>query len=152
MLVKLTTMEMLIATSLGTARHMQSVSRTPTRGQSKDTSLDSHIVGAMGEMAAAKAMGIYPGFTVNNFDGPDMGKDIQIRACREGRLIIAKHDKSDQKYVLVTGHAPELNVVGWIWGGDAKSEQWLFDPKNNRPPAYFVPSKELYPIEEIHAR
>lgn len=142
-------MEMLIATSLGTARHMQSVSRTPSRGQAKETSLDSHILGAIGELAAARVMGIYPGFTVNNFDGPDMGKDIQIRACREGRLIIAKHDKSDQKYVLVTGYAPELDVVGWIWGGEAKSERWLFDPNNNRPPAYFVPAEELHPIETI---
>jgi hypothetical protein len=152
MLVKLTTMEMLIATSLGTARHMQSVSRTPTRGQSKESSLDSHILGAMGEIAAAKAMGIYPGFTINNFDGPDMGIDIQVRTSRRDKLIIAPHDKADQKYVLVTGNAPNMNVVGWIWGNDAKDDIWMFDPHNNRPPAYFVPSEALYPIEEIHAR
>lgn len=151
MLVRLTSMEMLIATSLGTARHMQSVTRTTARGQAKETSLDSHIVGAMGEMAAAKAMGIYPGFTVNNFDGPDMGKDIQIRACREGRLIVTDSDKSNQKFVLVTGHAPDLNVVGWIWGGDAKNEKWLFDPRNGRPPAFFIPGEELYPIETLNA-
>lgn len=150
--ITLTSMEMLIATSLGTARHMQSVKRTPSRGQPKSASLESHIMGAIGEIAAAKAIGIYPGFTVNNFDGADLGDDIQVRACREGRLIVADKDRGDHKYVLVVGHPPEMNVVGWMWGSDAKRSEWLFDPKNNRPPAYFVPHEKLHPIKSIQSK
>ena len=149
MRVKLTAMEMLIATSLGTARHMQSVSRTPSRGQAKETSLDSHILGAIGELAAARVMGIYPGFTVNNFTGPDMGTDIQVRTSRRNALIVAPKDNKNERYVLVTGHAPEMVVVGWMWGYEAMDPKWFFDPNNNRPPAYFVPAEELHPIETI---
>lgn len=152
MFIKLTSMEMMIASSLGTARHMQSLTRTPRHEQPKDDSLNAHIFGAMGEMAAAKAMGIYPGFTVNTFgDAPDMGDDIQVRTSKTNRLIVREHDNDDQKFVLVTGNAPEMDVIGWVYGREAKHDKWFTDNGNGRPPAWFVPASELRPIGGIRA-
>lgn len=150
MLIRLTKMEMQIGSALGAERHNESANRKTTRGQPVETSLDSHTVGAFGELAAARALNLYPGFTVNNFDGPDIEPDIQVRAARKGRLILTDRDSPFQKYVLVLGEAPNLDVAGWIWGHEGQDAKWLFDPKNNRPPAYFVPRDALKPIETLN--
>jgi len=149
MKIKLTTLEMLLAGTMGMARHMQSISRTPSCDMPPELSLENHTTGAIGEFAVAKALGLYPGFTINNFDGPDIKPDIQVRATHKGRLILTNRDKDSEKYVLVLGYGPELDVVGWVWGHEGKQEKWLADMKNGRPPAYFVSTEALRPIETI---
>ena len=150
MIIRLTETEMLVAGILGSERHRLSANRKTTRGQPVETSLDSHTVGAYGEIATAKALGLYPGFTVNNFDGPDIEPNIQVRSARKGKLILTDRDNPFQIYVLVLGIAPDLDVAGWVWGYEGQDKKWLFDPNNNRPPAYFVPAKVLRSIETIH--
>lgn len=150
MIVRLTDMEMRIAALLGVERHVQSASRKTTRGQAAETSLQSHIVGASGEIAVAKALGLYPGFTVNNFKEPDIEPNIQVRSAIKGRLILSDKDNPFQKYVFVLGFAPNLEVAGWVWGYDAQIKKWFLDPNNGRPPAYFVPKEALKPISSIN--
>jgi hypothetical protein len=151
MLIRLDDHEMRIAEIIGKKRHEESANRKTTRGQPVETSWDSHMVGAYGEMAVGKALNLYPGFTVNNFNGPDIEPNIQVRAARKGRLILTDKDNSFHKYVLVLGEAPDLDVVGWLWGYEGQDAKWLFDPNNNRPPAYFVPKEALRPIETLNA-
>lgn len=150
MKIKLSTMEMILAGNLGMARHMQSVSRKPSHDMPPELSLENHTTGAIGEFAAAKALGLYPGFTVNNFDGPDIQPNIQVRATHKGRLILTNRDKSNEKFVLVLGYGPDLDVAGWIWGHEGKQDKWLTDVKNGRPPAYFIPTDALRPIETLN--
>jgi hypothetical protein len=153
MLVRLSEAEVEAARMLGRKRHECSLNRKSTRGLMGEDSLDLHTVGAIGEFAVAKALNLYQGFTVNNFDGPDIEPDIQVRTTRlkGGRLIMTERDEPFQKYVLVVGEEPELDVVGWVWGFEGQEKKWLTDPKNNRPPAYFVPRDALRPIETLHA-
>lgn len=148
--IRLEEHEMRIAEMTGKKRHEESANRKTTRGQPVETSWDSHMVGAYGEIAVGKVLNLYPGFTINNFHGPDIEPNIQVRASRKGRLILTNKDSPFQKYVFVLGEAPILEVVGWIWGHEAQDPMFFFDPKNGRPPAYFVPREALKPIKTFN--
>jgi hypothetical protein len=54
---------------------------------------------------------------------------------------------------------PKYEIVGWIWGKDAKQPEWLYTPNpeqepywvpaSDLEPAYWVPESALEPIEEL---
>lgn len=152
MLIRLDELEIAVGKTVGITRHDNGRNRRQTRGLAPELSEDFHILGAFGELAVARILNIYPGFILNTFKGPDLEPDIQVRTTRHknGRLIMTADDPPFHKYVLVTGDAPELDIVGWIWGYEGQDEKWLTDPKNNRPPAYFVPRDALKPIETLN--
>jgi hypothetical protein len=114
-----------------------------------EPSMHNHKMGAYAEFAVAKALNLYPGFTVNNFDGPDIEPNIEVRAAPKGRLIITDKDNSYRKFVLVLGEAPTLELVGWIWGYEGQKKEFIFAP-NGRPPAYFVPRELLRPMSTFN--
>jgi len=150
MLIRLNDLEMEFATRLGEKRHAESANLTPSRGQPVEASLGHHKMGACGELAAAKALNLYPGFTVNNFHGPDIEPNIQVRASRKPRLIMTRKDNPFQKYVLVVGEAPNLEVAGWMWGYEGQEPRFFLDPNNGRPPAYFIPKEALRPMSTFN--
>jgi hypothetical protein len=108
------------------------------------------IEGAAGEIAAAKALGVYWGASVNTFKvGGDVGGlEIRTRSKSEYELLIRDNDPDDSIFVLVTGRSPNFEVVGWMKGKDAKREEWK-QTHGGRPPAYFVPQSELHSIESL---
>lgn len=73
-------------------------------------------------MAYCKFRGRYWAGTVCSFKEADCGSNIQIRHATlvRGKLIVRASDNDDHYYVLVTGKAPKLKIVGWIEGGNAK--------------------------------
>jgi len=105
------------------------------------------IQAAAAEFATSLAMNISWQAGVNTFKDPDNGEYTQVRVTKheDGCLIVRKEDPDTHRYVLVIQEAEtRFSVVGWIWGGDAKQEQWLTAAgNNNRPRAYFVPQQEL---------
>jgi hypothetical protein len=107
------------------------------------------IEGACGELAVAKALGIYWDGSVNTFKAPDVG-NLQVRTRSKDHydLIVRPEDKSEDVFVLVTGVCPDYVVHGWTTGADAKQGCYL-QTYGNRPPAYFVPKDRLSPIEEL---
>jgi hypothetical protein len=110
----------------------------------------SHILGALGECAFAKATGRYWSGSVNTFKDPDIGENIQIRtrSAHHFALIVREGDKDDDVYVLVTGGPNDFIVHGWIKCSDAKQERYRAD-YGNHGVAYFVPQVSLnaiYPL------
>jgi len=109
------------------------------------------IEAACSELAVAKYLKVYwaGGGAYKN---PDVAGNIQVRwtPSRYYQLIVRPLDPDEDFYVLVTGECPTYEIQGFIKGSDAKREDRL-DAPNSRPPAYFVPTKELLPIETLHS-
>lgn len=114
------------------------------------TRLIEEVVGSCGEAAVGKWRGT-PWGLVNTFHRiPDTG-NIEVRATKvpSGRLIIRPWEiKNDPQlleriFVLVTGEAPTLTLVGWALGSELIDDQWKDDP-NGYGSAWFVPAEALH--------
>lgn len=107
--------------------------------------LEEETLGACGERAFCKALGIYWDGSVDTFHTKaDAGVRYEIRSTTrdDGRLIIRDNDDPDRIYVLVTGQPPRMTVRGWILGSWARQPSWRTDPYGYRP-AWFVPQNAL---------
>lgn len=124
--------------------------RPDQHGADSDNGWTLHVEGAAGEMAFAKALGAYWSGSVNTFKDADIGTDIQVRWRSKAYydLIVRPSDSDDDIFALVLGAIPNLSVVGWIRGADAKQERWL-RTYGGRPPAWFVPQDELHSICDL---
>lgn len=118
-------------------------------GEDLEISIGLHLTGAAGEIAVAKALGVYWPPSVGTFKAPDIGSDVQVRTRTQDshELIVRPDDSSDDFYVLVIGRLPSFRIVGWIHGAQAKQERWI-QMHGGRPPAYFIPQSELTSINQ----
>jgi hypothetical protein len=109
-----------------------------------------HIEGALGEMAVAKALGLYWSASVNTFKTEaDVGiYEVRTRSRDWYDLLIRSDDSDDKIFILVTGSSPDFCLRGWFRAGDAKQDKWL-QHHGGKPPAWFVPQKYLLPISEL---
>jgi hypothetical protein len=147
MLITLSWAELSIASQVGIRRNLEAMraGHKPKHGFTGST-WDIHIEGACGEMALAKALGIYWNGSVNTFKaGGDVGNhQVRTRSKDTYDLIVRHDDRDDDIFWLVTGVAPVYNVVGHIKGRDAKQDRFR-QSYGGRPEAWFVPSQFLTP-------
>lgn len=152
--IELSSTETLVASQVGSLRHAEALKRGNPDAFGLSADKDGwglHIEGAAGEMAAAKALNVYWGATVNTYKrGGDIGQRIQVRtrSRRDYELLVRPSDRDEDIFVLVTGKSPRFEVHGWLMGREAKHPDFL---KNHggRNPAYFVPHRALRMIEEL---
>jgi hypothetical protein len=148
----LTPLEAQLAVAVGTCRQEESVRAglKDRHGFDGKRGLELHIEGAGGEIAFAKAFGLYPGFTVNTFKAADVGANVQVRTRSERRygLIVRAEDLDTDVFVHVIGILPAYSIMGWMYGAEAKKPGYLAT-HGERPPAYFVPSEELRDLGEL---
>ena len=115
--------------------------------------LDKHIIGCIGELAVAKVLGVTWTGSVDTFKTEsDLSGNIQVRHRSNPNfdLIVRDNDKDDDAFVLSRGLPPgAIEIVGWIFGKDAKKEKWLKDYGNYNRKAHFIPSEELHTIESL---
>jgi len=154
--VRLTPSELFIGAQVAAMRRIKSLSRggKEKHGLNRDP-WDANINGALGEIAAAKALGRYWDASVDVFGRADIPANdmfglngIQIRTMGKNHfdLLIRPSDSDSDVFVLVTSEQSPLFIVhGWTTGAEAKQEQWL-DMKGGRVAAYFVPQKCLKPL------
>jgi hypothetical protein len=145
MLVKLTPSEMMQGAMVGVMRQVQNVKSghgVNYFGARDENSWSLHIEGALGEMALAKHLNVYYGGTGSRGGFDVSNVDVRTTVYQNGRLILHPSDDDDRKYYLLTGHAGEYAVRGWIYGYDGKHSDYWDDPKGNRG-AYFVPQERL---------
>lgn len=111
-----------------------------------------HIEGAMGEMAFAKASGMFWDGSVNTFRiQGDVGRvEVRTRSQHQYELIVRDNDKDDSYYVLVTGKYGEYQIRGYIVGAKAKKPRWS-RTHGNRPAAFFVPHGAMEPVARLFA-
>lgn len=147
--VRLTSGEMMQAALVGVMRHVGNLKRgrQDAHGYAGD-GWAAHIEGACGELALAKALGLYWSGALE-FRADDVGRlQVRTRSRHDYDLIVHPEDPDDRPFVLVTGKAPDFRVGGWIMGRDAKRQAWWADPAGGRP-AFFVRAEHLRPIEEL---
>lgn len=123
----------------------------PGHGPTLESVKETDLLGALGEVALCKALGVYWTPTVNSFHSPDVLR-LQIRTTNHpsGRLIVRSADADDEAFVLVClVGTNEYQFPGWLMGFAAKQPKWFTDAKNGREPAYFVPRADLQPIAEL---
>lgn len=146
MIIELTWAEVLLAATTGMHRHVSALRRKlPDKNGHDGAGWNLHIEGACGEMAAAKALGMFWSGSINTFkDGGDIGRSIQVRTRSrlDYDLIVRPDDPLDAVFILVLGMAPKFDVAGWILGGAARREEWLAS-HGGRPEAWFVPRGAL---------
>lgn len=118
---------------------------------SRQPSIENHIQSGGAEKAVAKRLNLDWHASINTFsDGvADVGQKIEVRYRREEYdLKVCEKDHDDRAYVLVRGALPRYEIVGWMWGKDAKQPQFWKNPGGHGF-AFFVPQEYLRPISEL---
>lgn len=112
-----------------------------------ENGFEIHINGALGEYALSKWSNTHWG--VGKLRGDDVGNwQVRTRSKDWYELIVHPDDPDDRAFVLITGRNTRYRLVGWIWGHEAKQDEFWKDPAKGRP-AYFVPHNRLYPIDTL---
>jgi len=146
--VKIEWHEYLTAALVGVARQIVAEARDCNRPlYSGGDEVITNIQGATAELAAAKVLNLYWG-GIGLPKRVDIGRDTEVRHTEypAGGLLIKDKDEDSRPYVLVRGTPPFLEVVGWMYGRDAKQQRWRKD-------GYFlVPGEELVAINEFRAK
>lgn len=149
MKVRLSESEIRIGSTNGADRKISSISGGFYRGNHKQSSgWSEDIEGALAEMALCKHMGLYWTAGVNTFKHPDVGQDIQVRSTTrdDGCLIVRDDDSDDHRFYLVIGSNGTYEIVGWLYGSEAKKDKWARNPGGYRR-SFFVPQKFLRSID-----
>lgn len=144
--------EVMQATFVAVERVMESIAKGHEHKpplKPDDNVLALNIEGACGELAYAKARGIYYEPRVNTYKAPDFGDRVQIRTRTDHSydLLIRDNDKPEHYYVLVTGTLPTYRIVGYILGADAMAQPAWRKNWGGRGEAWFVPQLALTPFK-----
>lgn len=101
-------------------------------------------IGAAGELAVAKYLGLYWYAGVNTFHGPDIEPNIQVRTVKNinHSLIIRPADSKEHVYYLVLNQTPKFTILGWTYGKIVCRDVFWKAP-NGGPGAWFIPQSEL---------
>jgi hypothetical protein len=149
--VSLTGDEVRWAVDVGAERNMRSWERGGENQHGLDPEdgmdLSYAVEGSCAELAYAIWRGVPWEAHVDTFKKPDVDGYQVRRAPHKLKMIVRPKDSVDEQYALVTGGAPEFWVRGWLWGREARQDEYLMAP-NGRPKAWFVPASDLRVFEE----
>lgn len=148
MIVTLTPSEMMSAGQVGLQRHIANIAANRTdRHGATPGDFSPHILGSMGEMAVAKALGVFwsgsSTFATRNAGDLPGGVEVRTTAHANGRLLVHPSDPDDRRFVLVVAAPPTFTVCGWLFGRDAKIPANWQDPTGKGRHAYFVERSAL---------
>jgi hypothetical protein len=114
--------------------------------------LKNDFQGCLGELAVARWLNVeWVGFSRAFKSLKYDAGQTQVRTTDHpnGRLLIHPTDPDDQPFILVkTNNLPEVNLVGWILGKNAKRKEWWMELQKGRP-CYVVPNSELKEMENL---
>ena len=155
--VELTDRELRIAGGVARIRYTAGVNAGANKQKygTVENSLQLHVRGCLGEIAAAKGLNRYwHGGGTDYYNDTDLGIE-QVRMTSHvkiGRLIIRPDDiekpSIDQPWILVLQESKTKYILsGWIIGREGVKPEYIDNP-NDRSPAYFVPQSALrsFPI------
>lgn len=152
--VTLTSSEMLLACSIGAQIQVQNIEDDcqPQYGAPLDLpqALTAGMIGACGELAYAKWSGTYWNGNVGDRTAKDVdGVQIRTTLNRNEDLILHPRDADEDPFVLVSVYRNEFRLMGWIYGGEGKIEEYWQDKYQNDRPAFFVPRSILRPVGSL---
>lgn len=142
--------EIYMGACVGVTRRIASLKRSQTnKVNNVDFGWHSDIEGACAEIAVGKLLDRHWDGSVNTFKAPDVG-NLHVRHTQrpDGSLIIRGADGDSDRFCLVVGTHPTYSVLGWIAGGDAKTESYERNPGGSHS-AWFVPQSALHPMAEL---
>jgi hypothetical protein len=155
--VKLKRSEFLHAAKIGVTRQVENKinGRENLHGAGRGDEWRHHILGAVGEMAVAKYLGVYWNGNLGNLGAADVGSlEVRSRSETWHDLILHKPEEGDSPDALFINSIvsedlfPSVRLDGWIRAEHGQKDKYWSDPAGGRP-AYFVPSGDLHPMGEI---
>lgn len=155
--LRMTSFELLHAAHAGVARNVSAIrDGRPLEEGRRDLGFERHIVGAIGEYAVARALGVCWRPAVGRLDtetGDIAGLQIKSTTNPAGELIVRPHDPGGFNYVLVVVRVPDVRIVGWFEGHAAKQPGYWRekDGKRVHRAAFFVEQPELHAWETLAA-
>jgi hypothetical protein len=153
-LQQLTWFEYDMAAAVGLRRQVEAMrDQRSNRKQTQTDDLLVHVIGACGELAAAKACGVFWDGSVNvNSARGDIGPGWQVRTSHEtppGRLVIRPRDPDNAIFIHVFARSPSCMLVnGWITAHEAR-KVGIVEGFNGYDPACFVDVSALHPIVDL---
>lgn len=155
--VRLSDHELRVAAAQGVARVVSAVAKGRQREPGRTDVFERHCLGAVGEYAAAKALGVFWSLDCGELDTNrgDLAGRIQVKATtrQNGSLIVRPNDPTDMPYLLAIVALellPVVRVAGWARGSDCKTdENWreIDRARGVHQAAWFVPQDQLLPLE-----
>lgn len=152
MIVALTPREVAIAQVVGEHRQAEAAGWSAQFGDGSSTG--RHVEGAIGELAVAKALGIY--WTgLEQLAPADVG-DYHVRFSRNEHSPLyvrpRENPEPERRYVLVTGYfgttGGECRIVGGTTAEIAMRREPR-DPGERGCPAWIVPQEDLWPLKVV---
>jgi hypothetical protein len=118
----------------------------------KGNPLATHIHGVGCEIAGYTLFGLVWKDTPYEPGERDLPNGLEIRGRTKHRyeLLVWSTDDKERGYIHVTkeDYDPEYHIHGLMLGADAM-QRCYYKQVTERPPSYFVPAKDLIPIEDI---
>tara|TARA_Y100001963_G_scaffold96767_1_gene133215 strand:- start:107 stop:592 length:486 start_codon:yes stop_codon:yes gene_type:complete len=152
MIISLSESEMQAAGSIGVSRYIKMIVNGlgESRGSSPVDGWQRQVEGAMGEMAAAKGLKMYPTAFSNRMNEGDLGSlEVRTTFHKQGRLRLNQVDDPSKRYVHVVGSVGQYQLKGWAWGHEVLS----MEPEEMQPgrPAYYLPNERLSDLVDLLA-
>lgn len=159
MIVELRPEEIKFATYIGKLRNYYAIKNNwNPYTQDKEKLEFYHIMGAKGEMAAAKKLNIYWNCDIKRGENDstksinaDLNKNIQIRTSSypDRGILISKKDeeknKHNHKFIsVIERNEKTYELIGWIYGYEGMKKEYLDNKRIGY--AYFVPKEILKPM------
>jgi len=164
--VKLSEREMLLAAASGVQREVECLRKLES-GKNAVSEYErnnnqvgpgglwnNHIEGALGEFAAAKFLGLYPG-AITDPKATDVGEhyEVRTRPLKYQELFIRKEEKDekeDKYFILVQGAYGDYTICGWISAYETFAHpEWFHNNEKKTNYRYWVPHEFLYPIKTL---
>lgn len=116
-----------------------------------DTSIERHVIGAIGEFALAKHLGVFWDPRIGQLDtktGDVAGYQVRATTRRGACLIVKPEDPEADRYCLVevdlNPGQPYAHLKGSLVGRDARQDQWWRPVGGGvHHAAWFVPANHL---------
>jgi hypothetical protein len=160
MKIKLEPFEIQMAADVATRRFIENLKMGKSfsygyKGSDEKT-LSLGIMGACAEVAFAKSQNKYFNGSYSDrfarYTDSDMQNKIEIRSQKrkDYNFLLIRPNEKKARYVLVIDEGNfEFSILGWYPFITDMPERLTNFGHNNRPPAYKVEIKELYPISDL---
>lgn len=148
--IELSHEELLTAAMVGVRRQVSAMrDRREENWDNADNPFEIHILGCMGELAAAKHYNLFWPDAVGSVRSHDVGGMLEVRTRRGGAMFIRHTHKPGKPYLLIhteLPRAPLFHFVGWIFGRDGWS---IGKPCNGNAKLHIVEPSQLRPLDEL---
>lgn len=139
------------AAKIGKIRWIKSKDK---KSRFKGAKEDDHIVGAAGELAFCRALGLpWPAYYDTFHELPDVHPFWEIRTARPHGLKgikVAKEDPDHELVVWVRGKMPSFEVMGYLRVGGIKMHpEWHGDPGKKKRPIWLAPPTKMIEIDRF---